>query len=186
MDLDNDTWVVVADGEKYLLLRNRGDRTHLRLEVVDHADIPNAPAHELASDRTGRRYDAARNVSGQVKAWGRSAMEETDWHRLAEARFADELAGHNLPPSWPADRQGADAAVVLPSKKDAPEPACALVQVKLPLVAMLAHAGSPDPFQRSAWPPLLYWFRLCDPVSPCVRLRSGIVMLGFCSAASTV
>ncbi|MDA0962775.1 MAG: host attachment protein, partial [Proteobacteria bacterium] len=93
MDLDNDTWVVVADGEKYLLLRNRGDRTHLRLEVVDHADIPNAPAHELASDRTGRRYDAARNVSGQVKAWGRSAMEETDWHRLAEARFADELAG---------------------------------------------------------------------------------------------
>ena len=93
MDIDNDTFVVVADGEKYLLLRNRGDRTHLRLEVVDHADIPNAPAHELASDRTGRRYDAARNVSGQVKAWGRSAMEETDWHRLAEARFADELAG---------------------------------------------------------------------------------------------
>lgn len=39
--------------------------------------------------------------------------------------FADELAGLNLPPSWPADRQGADAAVVLPSKKDAPEPVSA-------------------------------------------------------------
>ncbi len=39
--------------------------------------------------------------------------------------FADHLAKSNLPPSWPADRQGADDAVVLPSKKDAPEPACA-------------------------------------------------------------
>ncbi|MGB3970245.1 MAG: glutamate--tRNA ligase [Planctomycetota bacterium] len=41
------------------------------------------------------------------------------------AGYAERLAGGNLPPSWPADRQGADAAVRLPSKKDAPEPACA-------------------------------------------------------------
>jgi glutamyl/glutaminyl-tRNA synthetase len=39
--------------------------------------------------------------------------------------YADHLERGNLPPSWPADRAGADDAVALPSKKDAPEPACA-------------------------------------------------------------
>ena len=93
MDLDNDTWVVVADGEKYLLLRNRGDREHMHLEVVDHADSPNPPAHELSTDRAGRQHDAKRDMSGRVEAWGKSAMEQTDWHRVAEARHADDLAG---------------------------------------------------------------------------------------------
>ncbi|HZN40752.1 MAG TPA: hypothetical protein VFD82_18245, partial [Planctomycetota bacterium] len=46
------------------------------------------------------------------------------------AAFADHLEGINLPPSWPADRQQADDAVVLPSKKTlpseiGPEPPCA-------------------------------------------------------------
>ncbi|MCU0862619.1 MAG: glutamate--tRNA ligase [Planctomycetes bacterium] len=39
--------------------------------------------------------------------------------------YADHLAASNLPPSWPQDRQGVDDAVILPSKKDAPEPVCA-------------------------------------------------------------
>lgn len=39
--------------------------------------------------------------------------------------YADELALLDLPPSWPADRQAADAAVVLPSKKDVAPPTCA-------------------------------------------------------------
>ncbi|MBL8735983.1 MAG: glutamate--tRNA ligase [Planctomycetes bacterium] len=41
------------------------------------------------------------------------------------AAYAEHLAGSNLPPSWPADRQGVDEAVLLPTKKDAAEPACA-------------------------------------------------------------
>jgi glutamyl-tRNA synthetase len=41
------------------------------------------------------------------------------------AAYADELAKANLPPSWPAARGGADEAVALPSKKDAPAPAAA-------------------------------------------------------------
>ncbi|MBL8729245.1 MAG: glutamate--tRNA ligase [Planctomycetes bacterium] len=41
------------------------------------------------------------------------------------AAYADLLAAGNLPPSYPADRAGADEAVPLPSKKDAPEPVCA-------------------------------------------------------------
>ncbi len=40
------------------------------------------------------------------------------------AGYADVLAAANLPPSWPRDRGDADAAVRLPSKKDAGEPAC--------------------------------------------------------------
>ncbi|MCC7065032.1 MAG: glutamate--tRNA ligase [Planctomycetes bacterium] len=39
--------------------------------------------------------------------------------------YADVLEGANLPPSYPRDRSAADRAVGLPSKKDAPAPACA-------------------------------------------------------------
>lgn len=39
--------------------------------------------------------------------------------------YADVLAASNAPPSWPTSRQGADEVVRLPSKKDAPQPACA-------------------------------------------------------------
>ena len=41
------------------------------------------------------------------------------------ASYADRIAASNLPPSWPLDRTAADAAVALPTKKDAPEAACA-------------------------------------------------------------
>jgi glutamyl-tRNA synthetase len=44
------------------------------------------------------------------------------------AAFAEHLAASNLPPSYPADREGVDAAVPLPSKKPepgSPEPVCA-------------------------------------------------------------
>ena len=92
MKLDHDTWVVVADGEKYLLLRNKGDQEFLHLEVIDHTESPNAPARELSTDRAGRQHDAKRDLGGQVKAWGTSAMEETDWHRVEEERFAQTLA----------------------------------------------------------------------------------------------
>lgn len=93
MQLDNGTWVVVADGEKYLLLRNIGDRDFMHLEVVEHDEQPNAPARELSTDRAGRQYDATqRQAEGMVAAFGRSAMEETDWHKVAKERFAEDVA----------------------------------------------------------------------------------------------
>jgi protein required for attachment to host cells len=49
-------------------------------------------AHALASDPPGRRHDAARATPSGVHAWGNSALEQTDWHRLAEERFATDLA----------------------------------------------------------------------------------------------
>jgi protein required for attachment to host cells len=89
--LEHETWVVVADGEKYLLLRNIGDEEYPRLEVVDHDKSENPPARELSTDRSGRMYDAARQRTGGVAAWGKSGMEETDWHKVAEERFAEEI-----------------------------------------------------------------------------------------------
>lgn len=92
MKLDHDTWVVVADGEKYLLLRNKGDQEFLHLEVIDHEESKNPPAREMATDRPGRQHDATRDTGGGVAAFGTSAMDDTDWHRLEEERFARSLA----------------------------------------------------------------------------------------------
>lgn len=92
MNLEHDTWVVVADGEKYLLLRNKGDKEFMNLEVVDHDASTNPPARELATDRAGRQQDAKRKGNGGVESWGKSAMQETDWHRVEENRFAEDVA----------------------------------------------------------------------------------------------
>ena len=92
MKLEHGAWVVVADGEKVLLLQNAGDGAYPDLRVVEHERSETPSAREMSSDRAGRRQDAGRQVSGGVRAWGRSAMEETDWHRVAEARFAEHVA----------------------------------------------------------------------------------------------
>ncbi|HZN41862.1 MAG TPA: glutamate--tRNA ligase [Planctomycetota bacterium] len=65
--------------------------------------------------------------------FGDPAMDEAAKKNLAKEPaaaqwlrdYADVLARSNLPPSFPQDRGKADAAVSLPSKKDAPMPACA-------------------------------------------------------------
>lgn len=90
MQLEHDTWVVVADGEKYLLLCNHGDTEFLDLRVVRKRETDNPPARELASDRPGRQIDRQDRAPGSMHA--KSAMEETDWHRIAEQRFARDLA----------------------------------------------------------------------------------------------
>lgn len=92
MELEHDTWVVIADGEKFLLLRNVGDARDINLQVVDEETSRNAPAHELATDRPGRRFDSTRPGRNGVVASGKSGLEETDWHRVAETRFAEHLA----------------------------------------------------------------------------------------------
>ena len=83
MKLKHDTWVVVADGGKYLLLRNRGDVQTPILDVITHAEIENAPDRMQSSDRPGRLPDPSN---------ARSSVQETDWHVVAKKRFAAELA----------------------------------------------------------------------------------------------
>lgn len=85
MQIDNEAWVLVADGEKFLLLRNNGDDELLDLRVVRHGEVENPPTREQGTDRPGRLDDAG--------GPGRSAVEETDWHRIEKERFAKDLAG---------------------------------------------------------------------------------------------
>lgn len=82
--LTNGTWVLVADGEKALFLRNLTDAENPNLEVVRTKEQDNPPSREQGTDRAGRMQDTGVQQM--------SAMDETDWHQLAEDRFADELA----------------------------------------------------------------------------------------------
>lgn len=77
-------WVLVADGEKALFLKNGGDTVHPDLEVVREVHEANPPTHEQGTDRPGRFNDGV-NVH-------RSAVQETDWHRIEKERFAHEIA----------------------------------------------------------------------------------------------
>lgn len=83
-NLDNKVWVLVADGEKALFFENQGNRKNPDFKVVREmeADIP--PTREQGTDSPGRMYDSGPNQ--------KSAMEETDWHRLAQDRFAKDAA----------------------------------------------------------------------------------------------
>ncbi|WP_025312851.1 baeRF12 domain-containing protein [Roseicyclus elongatus] len=82
--LTNGTWVLVADGEKALLLENIGDADYPQLEVRREDEQDNPKTAEQGTDKPGRFNDGP-NVQ-------RSAVEETDWHRLEQMRFADDLA----------------------------------------------------------------------------------------------
>ena len=82
--LPNDAWVLVADGEKALFLRNLTDGQDPHLEVVRKEEQDNPSDRAQSANRPGRMPDTG---PGQ-----RSALDDTDWHELAKERFADELA----------------------------------------------------------------------------------------------
>lgn len=83
MELKTDTWVVVADGTKYLVLQNVGWPDQLDLRVLSHDDIQNPPTRAQISDRAGARPMRA--------SWGQSAMDQPDVHDAQEAAFAKRL-----------------------------------------------------------------------------------------------
>ena len=80
--LKHGLWVIVADGEKALFLRNKGDNKFPNLEVVQEMEQENPATREQGTDKPGR----------QSNEGPRSAVEETDWHRLGKERFAAEIA----------------------------------------------------------------------------------------------
>lgn len=82
--LDHGVNVLVADGEKALLMENAGDADRPVLRVVRESGQQNPPRRDQGTDRPGRMPDSG---PGQ-----RSALEETDWHRLEKTRFAKGLA----------------------------------------------------------------------------------------------
>lgn len=82
--LDAGTWVLVADSEKALFLENVGDADFPNLAVRRKDEQDNPADSEQGTDRPGRFNDGP--------SVQRSAVQETDWHALAKARFAHELA----------------------------------------------------------------------------------------------
>jgi len=82
--IHNKAWVLVGDGRKALFLRNEGDADLLDLRRASVRLDDNPATREQGSDAPGR---AMASVGG-----ARSAVETTDWHDLAEHRFAESVA----------------------------------------------------------------------------------------------
>jgi protein required for attachment to host cells len=84
-----DALVLVADGRRARFLRNTGTPQQLKFAIENATEQDNPPTREQGSDRPGR-YPGADGVS-------RSAVEQTDWHQLAEERFAAGIAERLYP-----------------------------------------------------------------------------------------
>lgn len=77
-------WIVVADGEKALFLRNEGDPEYPNFQVVRAVKDENPATRQQGTDQPGRHYDTAMP--------NKSGFEETDWHRIGKERFAEDIA----------------------------------------------------------------------------------------------
>lgn len=84
LNIDTGTWLLVADGEKAMFLRNDGDDQDYNFNVVRLKEQDNPSDREQSANRPGRKYDGGPSQ--------RSAMDDTDWHELGKERFADDLA----------------------------------------------------------------------------------------------
>jgi len=82
--IDHGAWVLVGDGEKALFFRNEGDATYPNLQVIEVWEQDNPKTSDQGSDRPGRSF-----ASVGVR---RSAMQETNWHKLEKHRFAARIA----------------------------------------------------------------------------------------------
>lgn len=82
MDIPHDTLVVVLDGEKLLMFRNEGDEKYPNLVLDKKEEQDNPPDREQSANRRGRVHESVGSH--------RSAYEDTDFHQLAEDRFAAE------------------------------------------------------------------------------------------------
>lgn len=77
-------WLMVADGEKALFLKNEGDTAYPNFQVVREIEQDNPPTREQGTDRPGRLSDGP--------SAHRSAVADTDWHKVGKVRFADQIA----------------------------------------------------------------------------------------------
>jgi len=83
MKLKTSTHVIIADSEKFLILRNHGDEGIMDLRVVDAETRENPPTHEQGTDRPGRFPSPNAQYS---------AVSNVDWHQLEKTQAASDLA----------------------------------------------------------------------------------------------
>lgn len=82
--LKNGTWILIADGEKALVLENLTDHENPHFDVRREKHHENPPTREQGTHEPGRFNDGP--------SVHRSAVQDTDWHRLEKERFADDLS----------------------------------------------------------------------------------------------
>jgi protein required for attachment to host cells len=80
MKIDHDAQVVVVDGGKMLLFRNTGDGDYPHLVVENASENLNPADRDQRTDAPGRAFSSVGDV--------RSAMGETDFHKLQKKHFA--------------------------------------------------------------------------------------------------
>jgi len=85
MQLQHDGFMVIADGEKMLLLCNRGDAEFPHLELIEQDEQQSRANRDLRRDIPGRSFSSV--------GPGRSTYDETDSRQVGEDRFAAETAG---------------------------------------------------------------------------------------------
>ena len=83
--LRNGTWIAICAGLKALLLENKGDREFPKLETRQVFKQENPATHVQGSAPPGRAFSPT--------GGGRSAIEESDFHDLAEQDFLRHFAG---------------------------------------------------------------------------------------------
>lgn len=105
MNIHHNALILVADGQKFLILRNHGDFRAPALKVEAGAERKGAAAHELGTDRPGR---SVASVGGM-----RSAVEDTDLAQQAEDRFVAEAAAALA--EWASHKPG-DLIVAAPPR----------------------------------------------------------------------
>jgi protein required for attachment to host cells len=78
------SYIMVVDGAKMSLFRNRGKDFAPDLEQIDQREKHMEKTNSLGSDKPGRSFQSAGNA--------RSAHESTDYHQQEEDRFANAAA----------------------------------------------------------------------------------------------
>lgn len=84
MNLPHKCEICVVDGEKMLLFVNEGDSDYPDLQIVRKEKQDNPADREQSANRRGRTSESTGSR--------RYAYEDTDFHQLAEDRFAADAA----------------------------------------------------------------------------------------------
>lgn len=85
INIPHDAIVLVADGQKALFLRNKGDEKFLHLSTERVFVDDNPLSHEQGTDRPGRAF-------ARASTHRRSAVENADWHEREKHRFVRQTA----------------------------------------------------------------------------------------------
>jgi protein required for attachment to host cells len=84
LPLPNQALVLVLDGRKMLFVRNHGDEAQIDLRTEAHDQREDFKDSELKTDAPGAQQQSA--------GYGRSAMEETDFHQQDEDNWVKDAA----------------------------------------------------------------------------------------------